>query len=445
MAEEDGAAGAPGAAMEADVRVVTRLEGGLALPAGAGAGLRVPLALGRPGLSRLVNHLLGLEAELAKAFEFTVQGKFLRGTLAAHVEKHALSLERALEVEYFLAVAPPQEEEAAAHPDWVAAADGSLGDRLVTGCYDGALRIWAPRVRKDGSVASKCAAEVATHDQPVTAVCVAQGDPLLVLSGSLDGTVKLWALGKKKASCRGTIAVEGTGVGAISSSAYGDKFCVSGWDAAISLWSVEESFGQEPPGKRQRVAEAGPSQASARPVGTLAGHTQRVPAVCWADNDNIYSGSWDHTVKCWDVETLTNTHTLHKCNAVNAVAVNGTGPDADGMGSVATLVACGGSDTVLRVWDPRNRPSDGRAADVTFYSKHKGWITALAWCPGREHHLISAAHDGSVALWDLRSSVPLYTLESHRGKALCADWLGPGLFASGGTDNRVALASVQIE
>lgn len=38
-------------------------------------------------------------------------------------------------------------------------------------------------------------------------------------------------------------------------------------------------------------------------VTSLVGHTQCVSSVVWPEYDVIYSSSWDHSVKRWDVET----------------------------------------------------------------------------------------------------------------------------------------------
>lgn len=38
-------------------------------------------------------------------------------------------------------------------------------------------------------------------------------------------------------------------------------------------------------------------------VSTLVGHTQCVSCVVWPEHETIYSASWDHSVRRWDVET----------------------------------------------------------------------------------------------------------------------------------------------
>ena len=75
---------------------------------------------------------------------------------------------------------------------------------------------------------------------------------------------------------------------------------------------------------------------------------------------------------------------------------------------------------------------------------HTDWISALAWHPTSPHNLASASYDGSVKLWDLRSAIPLHTLQGHSDKALCVAWARPEQLVSGGADCKLLTYTVAM-
>jgi ribosome biogenesis protein YTM1 len=139
-------------------------------------------------------------------------------------------------------------------------------------------------------------------------------------------------------------------------------------------------------------------------------------------------------VRRYDVETRTNTDTYNGSKAVYAVAA-----PADGSSSV---VAFGGSDRVLRVWDTRGVAGEGLA--VKAYTAHEGWISSIAWRPGSSYHMVTGGHDGAVKLWDIRTGVPLGSLQQHKegDKVLCVGWWGGETLVSGGSDCKVQVYSM---
>jgi ribosome biogenesis protein YTM1 len=173
---------------------------------------------------------------------------------------------------------------------------------------------------------------------------------------------------------------------------------------------------------------------SVEPTASLPGHVHCVSAVAWPQPETVYSGGWDHSVRRYDVETRTNTDTYNGSKAVYAVAA-----PADGSSSV---VAFGGSDRVLRVWDTRGVTGEGLA--VKAYAAHEGWISSIAWRPGSSFHMVTGGHDGAVKLWDIRTGVPLGSLQQHKEgeKVLCVGWWGGETLVSGGSDCKVQVYSM---
>ncbi|CAN0125416.1 unnamed protein product [Hapterophycus canaliculatus] len=157
----------------------------------------VPESLQRYGLSEVVNHLLGRDPPTP--FDMLVMGRFLRSSLRSVMQRHALSGEAVLEVEYLPALRQPTEAEHADQPDWVSAVAGAGEgqETFVTGCYDGCLRVYGP--------GCKVTSLEKAHQSPVTALCAVpalsptggaggRGHAAGFLSGSKDMTARLWRM-----------------------------------------------------------------------------------------------------------------------------------------------------------------------------------------------------------------------------------------------------------
>lgn len=57
---------------------------------------------------------------------------------------------------------------------------------------------------------------------------------------------------------------------------------------------------------------------------------------------------------------------------------------------------------------------------------------------------MTASHDATAKLWDLRAAIPLHTLEGAAEKLLCATWAGSGTVATGGADCKLRTATVEV-
>ncbi|KAF6248797.1 WD40-repeat-containing domain protein [Scenedesmus sp. NREL 46B-D3] len=136
-----------------------------------------------------------------------------------------------------------------------------------------------------------------------------------------------------------------------------------------------------------------------------------------------------------------NTDTYNGSKAVYAVAAPAAADAEAGASSSSSssssIVAIGGADRVLHIWDTRS--SKGEALAVRAYNAHEGWISCIAWRPGSAHQLATGGHDGAVKVWDVRSGVPLGSLAQHEQKVLCVGWLGQRQLVSGGADCKLQL------
>lgn len=427
------------------------------------APIDLPTRLTRAGLSEVVNHLLsGINpSHTPRPFDFLLEGELLRGTVAKGLLKHKLSGEAAAVLEYVECVPPPRPERTCAHEDWLcalAAHPGAAPRLLLAACYDHAAYVWDAQGQQRAALAG--------HTAPVTAVDwlasanggagdgltgtgADGGATLRAATGSKDHTVRTWRLDAPRKGGGGvapvamTVACEASLVGhtssveAVAANPAGDNLCSGSWEGELFLWGVSEQAtasaraggagapdAPAPTSKRAKGARGDAAPTATAPMelspsARLQGHSGAVSALCWPTAALVYSGSWDGTIREWQVDVESTTATLGGQAAVSCLDVS----------LASTLIASGHTDHTVRLWDSRLQQ-----AALRMRLPHKGWVAGVRWCPNAEHLLATACYDGCVRLFDVRSSVPLHQLKVHEGKALCVAWDGADRLASGGSD-----------
>ena len=183
------------------------------------------------------------------------------------------------------------------------------------------------------------------------------------------------------------------------------------WDITNSdtLVSADEA----PATKKRKKSDASssaPSIPSYTPIRSLTGHNAAVTALAYPHPSAIYSGSMDHNIKQWDLVTGACVNTWFGRQVVTSLDFS----------LESNVIGSGHHDKVIRIWDPRQQEKEAMKLQL---KSHKGWVSGVKFHPTRAHQLASCSYDHSVKIWDMRASLPLFTLQAHTDKALALDWM----------------------
>lgn len=108
------------------------------------------------------------------------------------------------------------------------------------------------------------------------------------------------------------------------------------------------------------------------------------------DSQAFLSSSYDHSLKVYAIETFTPSASFDLGSVVYSHALS---PVADHL-----LVACATQHPAIRLVDLRSGASTHSLAG------HQGAVLSVSWSPINDHVLASGGSDGTVRLWDIRRS-----------------------------------------
>ena len=166
-------------------------------------------------------------------------------------------------------------------------------------------------------------------------------------------------------------------------------------------------------------------------IATLEGHTRRVNSVAFSpDGTTLVSGSWDPSIKLWDVAARTNIATRTRfTRGVYSVAFSPNG----------TILASGSGDRVTHLWDVATR------AMITTLQGHTDDVTSVSFSPDGGI-LASGSEDRTIKLWDVAARTNIATLEGHTDDVTSVSFSPDGgILASGSWDDTVKLWDVVTE
>ena len=175
------------------------------------------------------------------------------------------------------------------------------------------------------------------------------------------------------------------------------------WDHTIRLWDMETK----------------------KVTAILQGHSDGVTSLTFSpDGKTLTSGSWDHTIRLWDMELKKKTTVLQgHLLPVTSLAFSPGGK----------TLASGSWDHTIRLWDME--PNKETAA----WQGHSLPVTSLAFSPDGKT-LASGSDDNTIRLWDMESRKETASLPGHSDDVTSLAFSPDGkTLASGSRDKTIRL------
>ncbi|XP_037835792.1 autophagy-related protein 16-1 isoform X4 [Kryptolebias marmoratus] len=217
------------------------------------------------------------------------------------------------------------------------------------------------------------------HDGEVNAVRFSPGSRLLA-TGGMDRRVKLWEVVAGRCEAKGALTGSNAGITSIEFDSAGSYLLAASNDFASRIWTVED----------YRLRH------------TLTGHSGKVLSARFLlDNARIVSGSYDRTLKLWDLRSKVCMKTVFAGSSCNDIVCT------------EQCVMSGHFDKKVRFWDIR-------AESIVREIELMGRVTSLDLNHDRSE-LLTCSRDDLLKIIDLRTNAIRQTF-SAQGFKCGADW-----------------------
>lgn len=220
------------------------------------------------------------------------------------------------------------------------------------------------------------------HRGWVTQIATSSQNPDTLLSCSRDKTLILWDLHREESnygSPKRCLTGHNHYVSDVVVSSDG-QFALSGsWDGTLRLWDLNA-------GVKTR---------------TFTGHTKDVMSVAFsADNRQIVSGSRDKTIRLWNTLGQCK-YTITDDNHTEWVSCVRFSPNTQNP-----IIVSSGWDKIVKVWNLTNCKLKAN------HIGHTGYLNCVTVSPDGSL-CASGGKDAQAMLWDLNDDKHLYTLQSN--------------------------------
>jgi WD40 repeat protein len=254
------------------------------------------------------------------------------------------------------------------------------GKTLASGNWDNAIKLW------DVSTGVKLRT-LEGHSNPAHSLVFSPDGKILASLGA-DKTFKLWDV--SSGAELHTLKMNSYLISSIAFSPDGKTLASGSWDKTIKLWDV--STGAQ--------------------LHTLEGQSNPVYSVAFSpDGKTLASESAAKIIRLWDVSSGAQLRTLAASGTLPGLlkrSLKLEGPSYEGTSNIAfspdgKTLASGSWDKTIRLWDVST------GAQLHMLEGHSSYINSIAFSPNGKY-LVSGSFDTNVKLWDTNSGQELATL-----------------------------------
>ena len=354
-------------------------------------------------------------------FDFLVNGTFLRSTIEDYLNENGLSQEASVTLQYVRSLIPPVYEASFEHDDWVSSVDvlsqtSAAGrwsgesfvagqDRILSGSYDGLLRIW----NSSGQViATSPSGSLGGHSSSIKAAKFLSSTQ--IASAGLDRTVRVWKYTESddfSGDFKPTLELYGHkgSIDSVEVDGSSKRILTASADGSIGLWTTSKASAPAAPTEllpgthatKRRKLTSSVSTPQRGALALMPVHNAPASAAIFDPRDRTvgYSVSQDHTLRTLDLTTSAVVNTLTTSNPLLSLCA---------LPRISSpLLAAGTSARNVTIVDPR---ASATTTSVMTLRGHVNKVVSLAPSPDNDYSLVSASHDGTCRIWDLRSVRP---------------------------------------
>lgn len=231
--------------------------------------------------------------------------------------------------------------------------------------FDGTIWLW------DMPMGGVKRAVLEDHTEAIYGIAFSPNGELLA-SGSRDNSVRVWDV---KTGKELFFSLEHNGeVHSVAFSTDGATLASGGADGKIRLWDVESS-------QAKMVLDAHPIQ---------------VECLAFSPDGKLLAsaGQYDTAIRLWDTQTwqpmiILRGHVESAGYGVFSLAFNDQG----------TLLASGGGDKSIRLWDV-NPVSPSFGKELVELQRHSDWVDSLVFSPDGVVLISASDRDGTIRIWE---------------------------------------------